>query len=336
MGEEGAAIAAGASRAPVLVIALGGNAITRAADEPSVAAQFSRTRTTMEELTPVVASGDWRTVITHGNGPQVGNILLRSDLAAEAGELPRLPIDSAVADTQGAMGYMIGQCLSNALWESGLQAPVATVVTQVIVDEDDPAFLEPSKPVGRFYPDDQVEELRRHGWTLREDPQGRGWRRVVPSPAPLEVVEEPIIRALLDTGVIVIGCGGGGVPVRADDSGALAGVEAVVDKDLASSLLASQLGASALAILTDVERVYLHYGEPDERPLDDIDVASLRRLLRDGHFPSGSMGPKVEAVIGFVERGGDHAIITSPERLADALDGRAGTRVRARAAAAAS
>jgi carbamate kinase len=234
------------------------------------------------------------------------------------------------------MGYMIGQCLANELWESGLQAPVATIVTQVIVDEDDPAFLDPSKPVGRFYPGAEVDDLRRHGWTLKEDPQGRGFRRVVPSPAPLEIVEEPVIRALLDSGVIVIACGGGGVPVRADEAGALTGVEAVIDKDLASSLLATQVRASALAILTDVDRVYLDYGAPDERALDEVDAATLKRLHEQGHFPSGSMGPKVEAVVGFVERGGKRAIITSPERLADALEGRAGTHVTAHAEAAVS
>jgi carbamate kinase len=323
----------GRSRAPVLVIALGGNAITRPGDEPSVQAQFARTRETMDELLPVVTSGDWRLVFTHGNGPQVGNILLRSDLAFEAHELPRLPLDAAVADTQGAMGYMIGQCLGNALWESGLQAPVATVVTQAIVDEDDPAFRDPTKPVGRFYTDDQVDSLRGHGWALKRDPQGRGWRRVVASPPPLEIVEIPVIRALLEAGVIVIACGGGGVPVHPDDAGSLTGLEAVIDKDLASSLLATQIGAATLAILTDVERVFVRYGEPDEEGLGEIDVAALRRLTRDGHFPSGSMGPKIEAVIGFVERGGERAIITSPERLTDALEGRAGTHVVASARA---
>jgi carbamate kinase len=327
----------GRPRAPALVIALGGNAISRAGDEPSVQAQFARTRATMEQLLPVVTSGDWRLVFTHGNGPQVGNILLRSDLAYEAHELPRLPIDAAVADTQGAMGYMIGQCLANALWESGLQAPVATVVTQVIVDEDDPAFSDPTKPVGRFYPDDQVVTLRKHGWTLARDSQGRGWRRVVASPRPLEIVETPVIQAMLEAGVIVIACGGGGVPVRPDDAGSLIGVEAVVDKDLASSLLATQIGASTLVILTDVERVYLRYGAPDQEALESLDANTLRRLADEGHFPSGSMGPKVEAVIGFIGRGGERAIITSPERLTHALEGRAGTHVlSARAGAAAS
>jgi carbamate kinase len=312
---------------PVLVIALGGNAITRPGDEPSVAAQFARTRTTVEDLMPVVAAGRWRLVITHGNGPQVGSILLRSDLAAEAGELPRLPLDIAVADTQGGMGYMIQQCLASALWESGIQSPVATVITQVIVDDDDPAWDHPAKPIGRFYPAERVEELQRHGWIMKEDPQGRGWRRVVASPRPVEIVEEPVIRRLLSDGTMVVACGGGGIPVRADEAGSLTGADAVVDKDLASSLLATAVAASTLAILTEVDRVYLDYGRPTQRPLDAVDVAALKHFAAEGHFPPGSMGPKIEAVIGFVERGGARAIITSPERLDDALAGNAGTHV---------
>ena len=216
---------------PLMVVALGGNAISRAGDEPSVGAQFARTRATVDHLLALIAAGDRRMVLTHGNGPQVGNILLRSDLAAEAGELPPLPVDSAVADTQGAMGYMIQQCLANALWESGIDIPVATVVTQVIVDEEDPAFTTPAKPIGRFYEDGEVDALERHGWTLSRDPQGRGWRRVIASPSPREIVEVPVIRELVDAGVLVIACGGGGVPVIAGASGALQGIEAVIDKD---------------------------------------------------------------------------------------------------------
>jgi carbamate kinase len=311
----------------VLVIALGGNAITRPGDEPSVAAQFARTRTTVEDLMPVVASGRWRLVITHGNGPQVGSVLLRSDLAAEAGELPRLPLDIAVADTQGGMGYMIQQCLASALWESGILSPVATVITQVIVDEDDPAWSDPAKPIGRFYPAEQVEELEGHGWIMKEDPEGRGWRRVVASPRPVEIVEEPVIRRLLSDGTIVVACGGGGIPVRADEAGSLTGTDAVVDKDLASSLLASAVGATTLAILTEVDRVYLDFGGPGQRALDAVDVAALKLFAAEGHFPAGSMGPKIDAVIGFIERGGERAIITSPERLENALAGNAGTHV---------
>jgi carbamate kinase len=315
------------SGVPALVLALGGNAITRPGDEPSVAAQFQRTRATVEDIMPVIASGLWRVVITHGNGPQVGNILLRSDLAAEAGELPRLPLDIAVADTQGGMGYMIGRCLANALWESGLQMPIATVITQVLVDEHHPAFRAPSKPIGRFYRADQVAELEEHGWTLAEDPEGRGWRRVVASPPPLEIVEEETIAHLLSAGVILVACGGGGIPVHADEAGSFTGAEAVVDKDLVSSLLATSVGAHTLAILTEVDRVYLNYKRPDQRALDRIDARSLVRLADEGHFPPGSMGPKVEAAASFVDGGGERAIITSTELLGAALAGVAGTHV---------
>jgi carbamate kinase len=314
-------------KAPVLVVALGGNAISRAGDSPSVDAQFERTRETVQHLMPLIASGVYRLVITHGNGPQVGTILLRSDLAAEAGVLPRLPMPTAVSDTQGGMGYMIQQSLGNALWESGIQIPVATVITQVLVDEDDPAFTEPSKPIGRYYPTDQVEELKNHGWTMKEDPNGRGWRRVVASPAPREIVEEPIVSELVASGVIVIACGGGGIPVVADDAGSLRGVEAVVDKDLASSLLANAVGASVFAILTEVDRVYLDYGQAGQQPLDAVDPATLARFAAEGHFPAGSMGPKIKAVLGYLERGGEHAIITSPELLDEAIQGKAGTHI---------
>lgn len=316
------------SETPILVVALGGNAITRADDEPSVAAQFERTRETAELLVPIIESGRHRLVITHGNGPQVGNILLRADLATEAGVLPPLPIDAAVADTQGAMGYMIQQCLSNALWESGIRIPVVTVVTQVIVDEDDPAFQEPTKPIGRFYPDDQADELRReYGWSMKQDKGTGKWRRVVPSPQPKEIVEEDIVNELLDEGVIVIACGGGGVPVVAGEAGSLAGVDAVIDKDLASGLLASRLGADTFAIVTEVERVVLDFKGPGERALNEVDVPTLQQHFDEGHFPPGSMGPKVQAVIGYLERGGNRAIITSPEALERALEGTAGTHI---------
>jgi carbamate kinase len=320
--------AAAWSDAPILVLALGGNAITRPGDEPSVSAQFSRTRETAELLVPIVASGEYRLVITHGNGPQVGNILLRSDVAEEAGVLPRLPLDSAVADTQGAMGYMIQQCLANALWESGIRIPVVTVVTQVIVDEDDPAFDDPSKPVGRHYREAEVAALQKeHGWTMKPDRGGREWRRVVPSPQPREIVEEDVVSELLDEGVIVIACGGGGVPVIAGKGGSLEGVDAVIDKDFASSLLASHIGAKTFAIATEVEHVYVDYGTERQRRLDEVDADTLLRLYDAGQFPAGSMGPKVQAVVEFLKRGGEHAIITSPEALEPALKGQKGTQV---------
>jgi carbamate kinase len=322
---EGEAWTQAGKDAPALVLALGGNAITRATDDPSVQAQFRRTRATVEQMMPVIASGDWRIAITHGNGPQVGNVLQRSDFAAEAGVLPRLPLDTAVADTQGGMGYMIQQCLANALWESGLQSPVATVITQVVVDEDDPAFAAPSKPVGRFYPGEQVAELEAAGWVLAQDPEGRGWRRVVPSPLPTEIVELPVISELLHAGVIVVACGGGGIPVAADEAGSLEGVEAVIDKDLATALLAGGVKASVFAILTEVDRVYLNYRRSGERALDAVDPATLRSLAAEGHFPPGSMGPKVEAAASFVAKTRGRALITTPELLGEALKGRAGT-----------
>jgi carbamate kinase len=235
-------------------------------------------------------------------------------------------VDSAVADTQGAMGYMIQQCLANALWESGIDTPVATVVTQVIVDEGDPAFTHPSKPIGRFYEDADVEALERHGWTLSRDPQGRGWRRVIASPAPREIVEVPAIRELVDAGVLVVACGGGGVPVIAGASGALEGVEAVIDKDLASALLARSLEATTLVILTDVERAFLDYGAPTQRPLGVVDAQELAGLAEAGHFPAGSMGPKIAAALSFVGEA-KRAIITSPECISEALAGRTGTHV---------
>ena len=313
--------------APVTVIALGGHAISRIGDEPSVAAQFERMRGTVEYLMPVIASHTRRLVITHGNGPQVGNIMLRSDLAAESGELPPLPLHAAVADTQGAMGYMIQQCLSNALWESGMHIPVVTVVTQVIVDESDDAFDHPSKPIGTFYAEERLDELRSRDWILMRDPHGRGWRRVVASPEPLEIVEAPVVSMLLETGMIVIACGGGGIPVVAGEAGSLHGIDAVIDKDLASALLATTLQAAAFVVLTDVERVYLGYGTDDAEGIDLIAASALRRHQLRGQFPAGSMGPKVSAVLSFVENGGGRPIITSPEYLADALSGRAGTHV---------
>lgn len=314
----------------MLVVALGGNAISREGDEPSVAAQYVRTRETARLLAPLLTSGDWRAVITHGNGPQVGNILLRSDLAAEARELPRLPVDAAVADTQGAMGYMIQQCLWNGLRAVGADLRTATVVTRVVVDADDPAFENPTKPIGRHYPADQADEVASlHGWQMEEDAAGRGFRRVIASPRPHAIIEVDVVRHLLDRDVVVIACGGGGVPVVREPSGDLTGVDAVVDKDLASSLLARELGASAFAIVTDVEHVYADFGTPQARALEEVDAAELRAMVDAGSFPAGSMGPKVEAVLAFLERNpAGNAVITSPERLVDALAGRGGTRVR--------
>lgn len=298
----------------------------RPGGDDSVEADFERTTETAKHLVAFAAAGH-RLVVTHGNGPQVGNHLLRSELGVERGGLPYLPLDVCVADTQGGMGYMLQQCLTNAFHEADLPAVVTSLVTQVIVDAHDPAFDKPSKPVGEMIPGDRIDEYRRLGWKLTEDRGRGGWRRVVASPEPTEIVEASAIRALVTEGVIVVAAGGGGVPVVQDEQGRLAGTPAVVDKDLASALLASDLKADALLILTDVEKVSLDYGGPQERPLDRLAVAEARELRERGEFPAGSMGPKVEALCRFVEATGGTGVITSIDRCEEALDGVTGTRI---------
>jgi carbamate kinase len=298
----------------------------RPGGDDSVEGDFDRTAETARHLVAFAAAGR-RLVVTHGNGPQVGNHLLRSELGAEQGGLPFLPLDVCVADTQGGMGYMLQQCISNAFHDAGLPAVVTSLVTQVIVDADDPAFKDPSKPVGEMISADKVEVYRRLGWKLREDKARGGWRRVVASPNPTEIVEAHAIRTMVAEGVIVVAAGGGGVPVVQDERGRLAGAPAVVDKDLASALLATDLKADALLILTDVERVCLDYGGPNERPLDRLSLSEVRALQEQGQFPAGSMGPKVEAVRRFVAATGATGVITSIEKCEEALDGATGTTI---------
>jgi len=310
----------------VLVVALGGNAIQEPDGEDSVEADFVRTSVTSQRLAELAARG-WRLVITHGNGPQVGNHLLRSELGHLHGEVPLLPLDVCVADTQGGMGYMLQQCLSNALHEVGLPAVVASVVTQVLVDADDPAFGEPSKPVGEVIPPDRAELLRETGWVLVEDRHRHGFRRVVASPEPKEIIEAAAIKAMVDEGVIVIAGGGGGVPVVAAADGGLHGVPAVVDKDYAAALLAADLDADGLLVLTNVDEVLLDYDLPTERRIEIMTVAEAREHQASGQFPAGSMGPKVEAVCRFVESTGKVGAITSIESASAALDRNAGTRI---------
>jgi carbamate kinase len=310
---------------PLAVVALGGNAIQRPDGDDSVESDFGRTMQTAGRLVGLASSG-WRLVVTHGNGPQVGNHLLRSELGHLHGNLPLLPLEVCVADTQGGMGYMLQQCLANAFADAGHPAVVATVVTQVLVDADDPAFDNPSKPVGEMIPAERVDALRALGWALTEDTHRGGWRRVVASPDPQEIVEAAAIRALVDDGAVVIAAGGGGIPVVATETG-LSGVAAVVDKDLASALVATDLGADALLILTDVDRVRVGYGSPDERPIDAMTIAEARSLLDGGEFPAGTMGPKVEALCRYVEATGKLGAIASIEDCERALTGEAGTRV---------
>jgi carbamate kinase len=294
--------------------------------DDSVEGDFSRTAVTARHLAALVARG-YRLVITHGNGPQVGNHLLRSELGRVHGELPELPLDVCVADTEGGMGYMLQQCLGNALLESDLPGVVVSIVTQTLVEVDDPAFGKPSKPVGELLDSARAEDARAQGWQLTEDHHRHGFRRVVASPDPREIVEAGAIAALVEDGVIVIAAGGGGIPVIHPEQGGLTGVAAVVDKDLASALLANDLRADLLLILTDVDHVMRGYDTEGESPIDTMDVAAARADLERGEFPAGSMGPKVEAACRYAETSGSAAVITSIALAEDAVGGGAGTQI---------
>ncbi len=308
----------------IAVVAIGGNSLIRDKAHKTVPDQFAATRETTRHIAEMVAQG-WEVAITHGNGPQVGFILRRAEMAYP--HLHRVPLDSCGADTQGAIGYMIQQSLHNDFRRMDIHKHVVTTVTQVVVDTNDPAFQHPTKPIGSFL--EQDEALRRQaeeGWHVVED-AGRGWRRVVPSPRPVEIVERDGIRALLQAGLVVIAVGGGGIPVVRDAAGALSGVEAVIDKDYASALLACRLRADLFLVSTAVERVALNFGKPNQRWLEHMTLAEARRYLAEGQFPAGSMGPKIEAVIHYLEEGGKEAAITNPENIAHALAGSAGTRI---------
>ncbi|HXV20524.1 MAG TPA: carbamate kinase [Desulfuromonadales bacterium] len=309
---------------PIAVVALGGNALIRQGEKGEVEEQLRHIRESVLHLPLLLAKG-YALVITHGNGPVVGQLLLQNEAARET--VPSMPLDVCDADSEGSIGYLTQQTLVNVLRGQHGKRPVVSLITQVVVDPADPAFTRPTKPVGPFYTEAEAERQRRtKGWTVVAD-AGRGFRRVVPSPRPLQVVEEEPIRILLEHGVVVIAAGGGGVPVRQADTGELLGVEAVIDKDRASALLANGLGARLLVILTAVDFVYRSFGRPDQEPLPRMDVTMARRLLAEGEFAPGSMGPKIEAAIEFLEGGGEEVLITLPENLADALDGKTGTRI---------
>lgn len=308
---------------PIAVIAIGGNSLTRPGERGTFAQQQDHARATCEGVVAALSRG-YRVVLTHGNGPQVGDALLRAELTQDA--LPPLCLDVCDAETQGSIGYLLQQTLGNTLAEKGLPQSVVSLVTQVVVDERDPAFARPSKPIGPFYHRQEAEERKaKLGWTVIED-AGRGWRRVVPSPIPTQIVELDAIRACLDAGVVVIAAGGGGIPVVRRD-GQLEGIEAVVDKDRASALLATDLGAELFLFSTAVPHVSWHFGQPDEQALAWLGLEQAREYLRQGEFPPGSMGPKIESALAFLESGGRHAIVTSPEQIAAALDGDAGTEI---------
>ena len=307
---------------PTVLIAIGGNALMRPSDPSTASAERARVAETCRAIADVVSNG-WRVVITHGNGPQVGAALRRSERAAA--EAYPLSLDLCVASTQGEVGYLLQQGLGSELPARGVRRPIATVVTQVVVDPDDPAFTRPTKPIGPFYSTRDIAAHRARGWTLVEEPL-HGWRRVVPSPEPLEIVEESVIRALVDANVVVITLGGGGIPV-VRNADALSGADAVVDKDLASALLAKRLQVDRLILATDVDRIYLDFGTPRARGLDEVTVEELARHAAAGQFAAGSMGPKVDAVVRFVEGFRREAIVCSLDQLRAALAGRAGTRI---------
>ena len=269
----------------------------------------------------------YRLAITHGNGPQVGNLLRQQEAGEKEGIAP-LPLGVLNAATEGSMGYMIEQSLQNSLHKLGLEKKVITIISQVEVDRNDPSMLNPSKYVGSsYYSAEEAEDLRKNlGWTLRED-AGKGWRRVVPSPLPQRIIPAEIIRELVQRGEIVIAVGGGGVPVYTQEDGSLEGLDAVVDKDFASALLALNIEADLFVILTGVDKVAVDYGKPSQRDLDSLNLEEARRFFDEGHFPPGSMGPKIKAAIDFLERGGREVLITSIERIADAFAGKTGTRI---------
>jgi carbamate kinase len=307
-----------------VVVAIGGNSLITDADHQSVEDQYLAAAETDHHIADLVEQG-LDVVVVHGNGPQVGFILRRSELAAH--ELHEVPLDVCGADTQGAIGYLLQQNLHNDLHERGIQRGVVAMVTQVEVDAEDPAFQAPSKPIGSFMDANQAALRREEGWDLRED-AGRGWRRVIASPRPKQIVEIEAVRALLASRFVVIAVGGGGIPVVADEQGHLHGVPAVIDKDLAAALLAREIGADLLLISTAVEKVALDFGRPEQRWVDEFTVDEVRRYLAEGtHFAAGSMKPKMEAVIEFLDHGGTEAIITDPPNLARALKGETGTRV---------
>ena len=310
---------------PRAVIAIGGNSLIKDKEHQSVEDQYEAAAETDQHIAELVADG-WDVAISHGNGPQVGFIMRRSELSR--GELHEVPMDVAGADTQGAIGYALQQNLVNDFRAMGIDKPVVTVVTQVEVAADDPAMLNPSKPIGSFL--DEAEARKREaeeGWSVVED-AGRGWRRVVASPQPKRIVEIDVIRQLIDAGVAVICVGGGGIPVVADENGDLHGVAAVIDKDLASALLANLIEADLLIISTAVEKVALRFGTPEQEWVDRFTLAEVKQYLDEGgHFAEGSMAPKMRAVVQFLEAGGKEALITNPENLEAAMAGETGTRI---------
>jgi carbamate kinase len=306
-----------------IVVALGGNAITREFEEGNIHQQFANSRKSLQGVAEMIKAGH-RVVISHGNGPQVGNALIRVEMARTV--VAPIPLGVLVGDTEGGMGYMIEQCLMNVLHEKKVNGvKIATLVTQVLVDENDPSILNPTKYVGPFFQKEEVDDLINiRKWIIKEDP-GRGYRRVVPSPKPVQIVNREAIKLLLDQGYVIIAAGGGGIPVYIDKRGWYEGIDGVIDKDLASAVMAKDIQADILMILTAVDKVSINFKKPDQIDLDRLTIAEAKKYLKEGQFPSGSMGPKIKAAIDFLEAGGEYVLITSIEKSDQALSGQIGT-----------
>lgn len=296
------------------VVALGGNALLKGNQDGSITQQEKNTYETCKNLLNLI-NKDFDIVLTHGNGPQVGNILLRNEAGYNQYKIPKMPLDICVADSQGGIGYMIERQMKNLLIENKIDKNVLTVITQVLVDINDPAFQQPTKPIGAFYLKEEADLLAKvNNWAFKEDSRKRGWRRVVASPKPLEVLNKKIIKELAVNGNIVIAAGGGGVPVYRNNN-RLYGIDAVIDKDLASALLAKEINADSFYILTDVPKVYLNFGKPNQKAIDKIKVNEIKKYFDNGEFATGSMKPKILAAISFIENGGQQTVITDASEL---------------------
>ena len=311
-------------KSQLAILAIGGNSLIKDKDHIALSSQYEAIQETSKYIAELIAEG-LKIVITHGNGPQVGFLYRRGELARH--ELPLIPLDICGADTQGAIGYMIQMALLNEFRRRGIEKKVAAVVTKTIVNRDDPSFQTPTKPIGSFMSEEEATTHRKEaGWQVMED-AGRGFRRVVPSPIPREIIELDVIRLLVESGYIVIAGGGGGIPVIRNEQGDLEGIEAVIDKDMGSSLLARNLGADTFIISTPVNAVYLNFGKENQKPIRHATLPEIKQYLGEGHFKPGSMKPKIEAIIQFLEGGGEKAVITSPENLLKAIKGETGTTI---------
>jgi len=308
---------------PLALIAMGGHAFTQG-DEIGTVEDHERNAVKIATILMTMVERNYNVVITHGNGPQVGNLLIQQECARD--ETPAMPLDVLVAMTAGSLGYILQQALLNELRKNDVRRYVVTVVTQVIVDENDPAFQNPNKPIGPFLSKAEAERRRDEmGWEIREDAAGRGYRRLVPSPRPIKVIQRDMIREAASAGHLVIACGGGGIPVKDSAEGQYSGLEAVVDKDLTSSVLGANIGAELMIILTSEPQVFTHFGKPEQRAISAVTLDEIERLKAEGHFPPGSMGPKIDAVIHFLKQGGRRALVTDADSLTDAIEGRAGS-----------